>query len=146
MGNVIDLAKWKQQTGGPDGIRAAGSRDHLRPRTYGGAAGSTALWRDIRRTGTSLAEDFRVFVYAGELSGHPGDVSRDMNTLKAAFDLLECRAGREGGTGANGFHVLLGNGGRSEWVNDRRYGRVLALTANFTAAEAARLIEERLQA
>jgi hypothetical protein len=154
MGNVIELAKWKQQTGrgrasgGLDGVYAAEFHERScapspQTQTSGSAARTKALWRDIRRTGTSLAEDYRVFVYAGELSGQPDDVSRDLRTLRAAFESLQCGAGR---AGSKGFHVLLGNSRRSEWVNDDRYGLVLTLAANFAAAEAALLIEERLRA
>jgi hypothetical protein len=169
MDNIIDLAKWKQPTG-----RAALSRSSPRnaesshpsgdlrgkygptghersnpfpPRTNKSDSASriATLWRDIRKTGTSLAEEFRVFAYAGKLSDNPDALHRDLRSLRAAFDLFKSRVSREGIPGHKGFHVLLGNDEASAWVNDDLFGWVLTLAANFTIAEAALLIEQRFR-
>jgi hypothetical protein len=103
------------------------------------------LWRDIRETGTSLAEEFRVFAYAGKLSDNPDGLYRDLRSLRAAFDLFKSKVSRDGTTGYKGFHVLLGNEGDSAWASDALAGRMLKLAANFTIAEAALLIEQRLR-
>lgn len=132
MGDIVDLAKRRRSHGQglPPRSRCAETR--------------ASSWQNIRKTGTGLAEEFRVFAYAGGLSDNPNDLSRDMRSLRAAFDLLKERHGREGVAGYGGFHAVLGSHGRSEWVDDQLFGSVLNLTRNFTIAEAALLIDQRL--
>jgi hypothetical protein len=169
MDNIIDLAKWKQPTGRAP-LSACSPRNGEPNHTFGdlrGKYGPTAhehsssfspragksdcasriatLRRDIRKTGTSLAEEFRVFAYAGKLSNNPDTLLRDLRSLRTAFDLLKSRVSRQETARYNGFHVLLGSDGDSAWVNDDLFGWMLTLAANFTVADAALLIEQRFR-
>lgn len=170
MGNIIDMAKWRDLDGGvvqsacsPCGSDARDGFDNLcwkydltrheRPNAVVPstgksmtAASSLTSWRDIRKTGTGLAEEFRVFAYAGGLGDNLDDLDRDLRSLRSALDLLKNRVGGECVIGCKGFHVVLGSHGASAWVDNHVFGRVLALPANFTIAEAILLIEQRFGA